>query len=405
MKRTLAAEGRPAARPVADAAMLAESVVNHCAQYLRQREHWSPRMNAALRVHALRWRTVIGLVLSLTQVPRLGRHETLNVFHTAKHAVYMKAFEARTVLLTGGVDEWTLARREGYRFVWAFGAIAAVELALFRRWTRPLVGVLALWRRALARPRRVTVFLYEDTLSHGTFLAHAARDLANGARTVCIAHGYYGELDVPLRYEGALCDHNFVWDERQVALLAPTHAGLVVIGAPHDARARPTALETVVLVGVGHPSAEPVVFERSMHCYDEIARIAARRPGLRVVYRPHPAERADPQLMDALRARFGPLDELPLADRLNGALAVFVGFVSSVLHEAAVAGHRVVHVAGHPGARPLFHRDLELSPHDMAPFDAWLDDARGLPPPPPRDDASPQSDALARFRRALAQMG
>lgn len=317
----------------------------------------------------------------------------------------MKAFDPGAVLVVGGASERALAAREGYRFAWSFGIAAAVDLAVHAGLTWPLELQISRWRRLLGGPAEVTVFLREDTLQVGTFLAHAARDLANGARTVCIAHGYYGELDVPLRYEGALCDHNFVWDERQVALLAPTHAGLVVIGAPHDARARPTALETVVLVGVGHPSAEPAVFERSMHCYDEIARIAARRPGLRVVYRPHPAERADPQLMDALRARFGPLDELPLADRLNGALAVFVGFVSSVLHEAAVAGHRVVHVAGHPGARPLFHRDLELSPHDMAPFDAWLDDARGLPPPPPRDDASPQSDALARFRRALAQMG
>ncbi len=195
-----------------------------------------------------------------------------------------------------------------------------------------------------------------------------------------------------------------MWDERQAALLGATHCGIRVIGSPHDARAQPAPLETAVLVGVGHPSAEEAVFARSMAVYSDIARIAAQRHGLRVLYRPHPAERADPAVMDALRARFGELDDLSAADRLSGPRSVFVGFVSSLLHEASVAGHPVVYVAGHPGIRPVFDRDLELGVDDPSAFDGWLARQRVSPPTAPADRPAPEPVALERFQRALAEI-
>jgi len=382
---------------------LADAIVRSCSDYMQQRTRWSPRLNDELRGRALRIRTVLVAALGLLQWPLLARDEAVHVFHTVRHADYMALFDPASVLVTGGVEEWRLARRRGYRFVWAFGPIDSVDLALFRGWMLPLRLALAQWRWAFGRARRVTVFLFEDTLQHGAFLAHLVGGLANEARSVCIAHGYYGELDVPLRYEGELCDHNFVWDERQVALLSATHSNLAVIGLPYDARALPTPLRTVVLVGVGHPDAEPAVHERSMRCFTGIAAIASQRHGCEVLYRPHPAERADPRLMSALRERFGALDELRLEDRLNGPRAVFVGFVSSLLHEAAVAGHRVVYLPGHPGTRPLFHRDLELSPEDIEPFDGWLERVRDESPESPAGLPRPP-DAQERFRRAVAAL-
>jgi hypothetical protein len=387
-------------RPVRGLRELAADIVDGARAYVWERQHWSPRMNVALRARAMGARSPVGFLLGLSQWPRVGRIDALNVFHTARHADYMKAFDRRSVLLTGWIDEWRLARREGYRFVWSFGTTAAVDLAMFRGWMLPLRIVLARWRRALGRPRRVTVYLSEDTSPHGAFMAHLVRGLPNDARTVCIAHGYYGKLDVPLRYEGALCDHNFVWDERQAELFGETHRGLQVIGLPHDARAQPTPVETLVFVGVGHPSAEEAVFERSMTCYEGIAAIA-RRHGLRVRYRPHPAERADPRVMQALRTRFGELDELPLPDRLNGPRSVFVGFVSSLLHEASVAGHLVVYVAGHPGIHPLFVRDLELDVDDPSAVEGWLAGLKASPVPALPDRSAGEPDALERFRRAV----
>jgi hypothetical protein len=388
-----------------DLRALAADIVRSASDYVRQREHWSPRINEALRAQALGLRPMLGWILGLLGGPRPGRADVLHVFREAKHAAYMKSFDRRNVLLTGWVGEWRLARREGYRFAWSFGVTAAVDLAMFRGWMLPLRIVLAQWRRALGRPRRVTVYLSEDTQEFGTFMAHLVRRLPNDARTVCIAHGYYSRLDVPLRYEGAQCDYNFVWDEHQTALMSATHAGLQVIGPPHDARARPAALETVVLVGVGHPSADEAVFARSMACYAEIAETAARRHGLRVVYRPHPSERADTELMGLLRARFGEPDDLPPAERLGGPRSVFVGFVSSLLYEASVAGHPIVYVAGHPGIHPVFERDLDLDPDDLSAFDGWLARTRASTPCGPADRPAPAPAAPERFRRAVVAIG
>ena len=388
-------------RPTRGLRELAADIVDSARDYVRERENWSPLMNVALRARAMGARSPVGFLLGLSQWPRVGRIDALNVFHTARHAHYMLAFDRRSVLLTGWIDEWRLARREGYRFVWSLGATAAVDLAMFRGWMLPLRIVLARWHRALGRPSRVTVYLSDDTSPLGAFMAHLVRGLPNDARSVCIAHGYYGKLDMPLRYEGTLCDHNFVWDERQVELFGQTHRGLQVIGLPYDVRAQPGPVETLVFVGVGHPSAEEAVFERSMTCYAGIASIA-RLHGLRVRYRPHPAERADPQVMDALRTRFGELDEQPLPDRLGGPRSVFVGFVSSLLHEASVAGHLVVYVAGHPGIHPLFARDLELDVDDPSAIDGWLAGLRPSPVPALPERSACEPDALERFRRAVA---
>lgn len=392
-------------QPAPEVHRLAEDIVRSALDYVRERQHWSPRMNEALRARAMGLRAPAGLVLGLLQVPRPVDAETVNVFQSARHADFMKTFDRRSVLVTGWVDEWRLARREGYRFVWSFGVTAAVDLAMFRGWMSPLRMMLARWRRALGRARRVTVYLSDDTSPFGTFMAHLARALPNEARSVCVAHGYFCRLDVPLRYEGALCDHNFVWDERQVELLSATHAGLQVIGPPLDARARPAAIDTLVLVGVGHPSAEEAVFERSMRCYAEIAEIAARRHGLRVLYRPHPSERADPALMDSLRARFGGTDDLSSIERLNSPRSVFVGFASSLLFEAAIAGHAAVYVAGRPGVHPVFPRDLELVPEDVSPIDDWLARRRAEPVPAAVADGADAPDVVERFRRAVARIG
>jgi hypothetical protein len=394
----------PSPRPAPGVGELAADIVRTASDYVRQRQHWSPRMNDALRARAMGLKAPLGWVLGLLLGPRVGRSDALNVFQTVRHAQYMKLFDRRSVMLTGWVDEWRLARREGYRFAWSFGATAAVDLAMFRQWMLPLRIVLALWRRALRRPRCVTVYLSDDTLAFGSFMAHLVRGLPNDARSVCIAHGYYSRLDVPLRYEGALCDHNFVWDERQAELVSSTHSGVQVIGPPHDARAQPTLVETVVLVGVGHPNAEEAVFAQSMICFARIAEIAARRHGLRVAYRPHPAERADPRLMATLRARFGELDELPLEDRLSGPRSVFVGYVSSVLNEASVAGHPVVYVAGHPGCHPVFDRDLDLDADDPSPIDGWLARVKESGAPVPADLAASRPSSVERFRRAVAEI-
>jgi hypothetical protein len=401
--RLIARDGL-SARPVPGVRELAADIVRTALDYVRERQHWSPRMNDALRARAMGLRPQLGWVLGLLLGPRVGRTDTLHVFQTVRHARYMQAFDPRSVMLTGWVDERRLARREGYRFAWSFGATSAVDLAMFRQWMLPLWIVLALWRRALGRPRCVTVYLADDTLAFGSFMAHLVRGLPNDARSVCIAHGYYPRLDVPLRYEGALCDHNFVWDERQAALMSPTHSGIHVIGPPHDARAQPTPVETIVLVGVGHPSAEEAVFAQSMTCFAAIAEIAARRHGLRVVYRPHPSERADPRVMEALRARFGELDELPLEDRLSGPRSVFVGFVSSLLHEASVAGHPVVHVAGHPECHPVFVRDLDLDANDLSPIDGWLARVKESGASVPADLAASRSSTVELFRRAVAEI-
>jgi hypothetical protein len=384
---------------------LAADIVRTASDYVRERQHWSPRMNDALRARAMGLRPQLGWVLGLLLRPRVGRTDTLHVFQTVRHACYMKAFDPRSVMLTGWVDEWKLARREGYRFAWSFGATSAVDLAMFRQWTLPLRIVLALWRRALGRPRCVTVYLADDTLAFGSFMAHLVRGLPNDARSVCIAHGYYDRIDVPLRYEGALCDYNFVWDERQVELMSATHTGLHVIGPPHDTRAQVALLNTVVLVGVGHPSCEESVFARSMAVFSGIAEIAARRHGLRVIYRPHPSERVDPRVMEALRARFSELDELSLEGRLSGPRSVFVGFVSSLLHEASVAGHLVVYVAGHPGINPVFDRDLELDPGDLSPIDGWLGHLMASPPPGSADLPTTGPLAKERFSRAISAIG
>ena len=134
-----------------------------------------------------------------------------------------------------------------------------------------------------------------------------------------------------------------------------------------------TKLPVIVLVGTGTYYDGTGDFDRTLAWYKSLFERLPESLQKRVVYRPHPNEMASHKVAVRIQGLFPKLDLLPLAERLCGDVAVFVGSLSSVLFEAGYAGHVVARVRLREDAIPIFERHAEFSVDQLEDAAKWLE--------------------------------
>jgi len=277
-------------------------------------------------------------IVSLFLVPAFASKSNLYIFHRPRTPHLLPLFNCSHILILGSAEDLKLSRRLGCSFFSDYFIRSAVVSSVYRSWDVFLLWQLFFWRRRLARFNRVLIFLYEDTQPVGTFLAHLPSLLPGNAKAICLQHGYFNPRQ-PMRYEGLLCEYNFVWDQFQATLIGAVPEKTFVIGLPYSAIAHAKDNLSIILVGTGDPYFPR--YRETLLTYSRIYNYLIKSLGLPVLYRPHPSEYANPACTSVLRSTFESLDSLGTEDRLANTQSVFIGNVSSLLYAARCTGHFV----------------------------------------------------------------
>lgn len=246
--------------------------------------------------------------------------------------------DASSLCVIGGPADFrqSFARHVPFRLA-ASLFVAACEVA----WGSPTTGTLRTishWRSwFLRQSEHAYVVQTDDTSALSTLIAKIA-DSCDNLTTVCVQHGLfhpgYKEDDL----EGRNSAINLVYDEwqRREMLRRLPHAVAECIGYPeNDFCDRLAQLPELVLVGTGSIYL-PKVFARSLAVYAEIVRILAPM-ALRIHYRPHPYESPSDYRTLPVAAR-----RVPEPHLFDGERRIFIGFASSLLYRAHMAGHLAI---------------------------------------------------------------
>jgi hypothetical protein len=398
-------ENETAAPPVEGAVGLrrcAERIVARIDSWLEKNAAFVPVDVLRRRAYDRSWRHYIRALLGLFVSVRAPEARTLILFQGSRDRRYHKHFDPREVMIIGSRADREYARANGFAFAWATPLEGAIRLATGRGVHFFLLHQLRSWARLLRAYECAGIFLYEDTQAIGAFFANMAPLAGPHVKVVCIQHGYFPRPLNDLPIDGSVSQVNFVWDEKQVDVIGCSPQNAFVIGPPVWETAKPTALPDIVLVGTGTYYDGTGDYDRTLAWYKSLLDLLPQGLQQRVWYRPHPNELVNPEIAGRIRALFPRLDVLPLAERLAGEVAVFVGSLSSVLFEAGYAGHIVVRVGLREDAIPMFERHAEFSADQAEETAKWLAAAcsgaglvRGSPPP------RPPLDFLAAARQVL----
>lgn len=247
---------------------------------------------------------------------------------------------ADTAIL-GTLREFVLARKLGMRFCFNADLYLAAHAILFGAAGVPVDRIVQRWRRFFLQQRDPCyLVLPNDTSPITLLLAKIALECKN-MRSVCIQHGLFNvgsDLD---DIEGRNSQINLVYDASQKSemLRRLRDATVEVMGFPANipvASPRGPGLMQVVLIGTG-ATEQPAVLAKSAAIFREVARVlGAKHPC--IFYRPHPTEiRSKMRIMGEL-----PLDRRSKHELLSGSRKIVVGFNSTLLYEAFLAGHLVI---------------------------------------------------------------
>lgn len=317
------------------------------------------------------FRAALGFFVS----PRLQNAETLYIFEGIRYKEYMKVFRPETIIVVGSHIEKDFAKLNGYKFCWAFPMVCAVHSQVIKGLNIFLNRQIKLWIKELSRANQIIFFLYEDTQPLGCYFVHIGRFLKSKATSVCIQHGYFCNRNIQLRYDGQLSAINFVWDERQIAVIGCNRSTTFEIGLPYVAIARPTNELIVVLVGTGMYAGQYGEYEeygQSINAFSAIKAALRHSLGLKVFYRPHPNEWISPNNVVAMNKHLSPLDDLDKVRRLNGPRSLYIGTISSLLYEAGVAGHFVARLKLDGNSISVFDFDFEFDTHEISALVKWV---------------------------------
>lgn len=300
--------------------------------------------------------------------------------------------------LIGGPGDLAFARRHGLPFCFSGDLYAAAFDLLFGAPRAPSRLIVRRWLRFFAQQADPCILVVaNDTMPLAMLLVHIARRSPNVV-VVCVEHGLLSAGPV-YQYddvEGRNSHVNLVYTPAQRQEMERRLPGALVevMGFPCDFEPLDPGepQRRAVLVGVG--SFEDLgALKASLRIFGEVARRLSGA-GWRVEYRPHPSELGLGLLPRELASNREDKREL-----LAGRRKLFLGFGSTLLYEAEVAGHAVF-VLDHP----------ELPGYSIADFGSRVD-ARFLDDIGERADAalSAPSAAVAmagvreRFEQALAR--
>jgi len=284
----------------------------------------------------------------------------------------------QTIIL-GSVSELPFAWRKGALWVPVSGLYICLALT---KWTTcgelPLaarLSMIALCRALAPRlPGNGWLIVHSDALPLARALVAITRRL--GARICCVQHGIFHEEYPFPEIDGSQSDLNVVRSEVDARIIRRANPGGTMLVEPELFRPpRPHKVSMRIRVSL--------IGEAWYVCDAEFDRLHRRRlreieaalvlEHIEVSFRPHPAERYRALFYGFRRLDFG--SKRRAFERFN----VFVGYASTLLHEADAVGHLAIQLV-HPGhVMPLIarERDREI-PRVQAPGEvlALLSNAR-----------------------------
>lgn len=307
-------------------------------------------------------------------------------------------YAGEQVAVVGGPADWGFARRHGMSFCFSGDLYAAAFHLLFGVGRVPSRRIVERWLGFFAQQQDPCFLVVaNDTMPLAMLLVQIARRCPNVV-VVCVEHGLLsaGPIYQYDDVEGRNSHVNLVYTPAQRREMERRLPGALVevMGFPSDfpplQAGEPE--RTAVLVGVG-TFEDLTALKASMRIFGEVGE-RLLRAGWRVEYRPHPSEAGLGLLPGDL-----PLNRQHKRELLAGRRKLFLGFGSTLLYEAEVAGHAV-----------FVLDDPELPGYSIADFGSRLD-ARKLDDLGERaqhalsgPSAAPALDSVRdRFEQALAR--
>lgn len=378
-----------------------KNIADDVESWLYQSDRFHPLEIANRRKSMRQFNEVIRAALGILIIKKIISFEESYIFEGLRNKEYMSFFKPSSVFIVGSHLEKKYAQLYGHNFIWSFPVVSAVRLKLSRTWNLFIIAQLYIWRRRLKSSKKVIFFLYEDTQPLGVFFVHLGRLYDSRVKTVCIQHGYFCKLTSERRYDGLLCDINFLWDKKQINLIKCNATSAFEVGLPYTANAQQDKDIILVFVGIGIPYNGTDDYEKSLNVFSEICKKIIDDPRISIVYRPHPNEWAHVEIINDLRGRYKALDNLSVLERLNGPRAIFIGTISSLLYEAGVAGHIIAHMKLHKEMTVAFHKDFDFDVLNIDIFVDWIIKVISREIYFEREEKSTKYTPIERFSKAL----
>ena len=288
----------------------------------------------SLLLHSLFLRSVLLIAhfLYLRKPPKY-------VFQGLRHRGLIEVLPASEVMVLGGRGEFLYCLKRGCRFHWIGYISKSFQLYIWGGEKKIFPEALLFIRKLFLNPggEKRYLFLWEDSLPTGLTLSIALASIP-ALNVVCIAHGMfprYKEKSLPP--EGVSCKFNLIWDVSQKKLFkGGDDPATFVLGLPYEVTIPHSMSRNIVLVGHCGRSSDMTEYFFSLYHFSKIYAIL-QRAGFAVSFRPHPQDD-----VNFIRSVF---PTVCVADK-NALLAskrmVFMGFASSLLHEARQFGSIVI---------------------------------------------------------------
>jgi hypothetical protein len=344
------------------------------------------------------WKAELSRIFALLPASGLPIRRKKFVFLSSRYDQLISQFNPDEAAIVGGPRDFALARRTGLKFRFTGDLLAASGSILFGRKFVPSRLVVASWLRFFSQQCDPCYLVVpNDTLPISLLLVKLADECSN-MRVVCIQHGLFNsgfDLD---DIEGRNSAINLVYCEAQRREMERRLPGALVevMGFPANHVARSSdapAVHRAILVGTGVLE-NFASYETALDIFTRVNAVL-KSARVEVEYRPHPNEKGHDQA-----ASIFSINGQTKNDLLSGDRKVFVGFASTLLYEASLAGHLVIILddAAVPGYK-ISDFGIKLDSSEIDRLTEIVRDyyANGYP------RVSPAINARSRFEAALAQ--
>ena len=291
------------------------------------------------------------------------------VFQGLRNKIYCKAFKKNQVVIIGSYKEFFYCKKNGYHFIWSFPIQSSVFLCIYRNINFFLDLVISRWFSRF-KSKKITFFVHEDTQPVGSFICFFSRYLSD-SKTICIQHATYLR-NFHSKPQGYMSKYNFVWHFDQIKFLNFDKNYTFVIGNNYEAKAKMKGNPNIILVGPGNSLANKDLYSYQIKNFIKLSKIIKKNLPLKIIYRPHPEELQTANLLEKLKTDFKIIDTSNKLIALRQARSIFIGYVSSLLYEAKLAGHKTVFIKNKNYKNLSFVPDFNLRIGENTKFIEWV---------------------------------
>ena len=318
---------------------VAEIVVQSYNDFSDKRARVDPGFPSRMRAGS-GWKAVLSRIFAFVPVNMFAPKQRKFVFLSGRFDELMSTFNGAEAAMIGtGASDRAFARKTGLPFLFAGDLFVAVSAILFKMRGVPARWVIDRWVAWFSRQADPCFLVVpNDTMPIALLLVTIARRCRN-VRVICLQHGLFNSVYVHDDIEGRNSDLNLVYCEsqRQEMERRIPRATVEVMGFPaviplSDPELPPNPV--AILVGAG-TFEDLTNYKQSLVVFREAEGIL-KHAGARVEYRPHPSEKGL-RLADSSFS----VTRTPKRELLSGERKIFIGFTSTLLYEASLAGHLV----------------------------------------------------------------